>query len=66
MSLHLRCGVASEQLDREARKQGEEDSHKWWLESCETVCAISGEASLTDNKEFNWDSCYSKCLADEP
>jgi hypothetical protein len=56
-------GGASEQLDSETRKQSEKELHKWWSETCKLSCELDRNVASRENTAFNWDSCYSECLA---
>jgi hypothetical protein len=53
---------ALEQLDRKTRRRSEEESYKWWSETCELSCASDKKAAARGNTAFNWDSCFSGCM----
>lgn len=65
-SFKVGSGQASAAKDQGARAQAGKDKHVWWLQSCKDTCQLTQNLALKSNESFNWDSCYYKCVADEP
>lgn len=60
------AGVGSAEKDKASREQEAKDMHAWWLQSCKSNCNTTQNFARKHNGTINWDSCYAKCVADEP
>ncbi|MGZ8935215.1 MAG: hypothetical protein ACXW04_09960 [Methylobacter sp.] len=56
----------SPQEDKESTIQAIKDRHQWWLNSCKQTCELVQGIALKRGEKFEWDTCYYKCVADEP
>ncbi|PWB82135.1 MAG: hypothetical protein C3F08_00410 [Candidatus Methylomirabilota bacterium] len=65
-SFRVGVGKPSPEADRAARTQANKDRHEWWLRSCKSNCNLVQGAARSRGELFDWDSCYNKCLAEEP
>lgn len=52
--------------DKSARVQAIKDSHEWWLKSCSSNCNLTKTLARNRNEAYSVNSCYEKCVADEP
>lgn len=59
-------GTTSPKKDEATRQQAKKDTHEWWIQSCKDNCNITRGYAAKHGEPFDWDQCYTKCLADEP
>jgi hypothetical protein len=59
-------GKSSIDADRTARAQANKEKHEWWLKSCKSNCDLVEGVARNRGERFDWDACYTKCLAEEP
>lgn len=65
-SFTVGSGKSSAEADRDARAQANKEKHEWWLKSCKSRCNIVEGVAKNRGERFDWDACYTKCLAEEP
>jgi hypothetical protein len=59
-------GKSSADADRAAKAQANQEKHEWWLKSCKDNCGLVEGVARSRGERFDWDTCYTKCLAEEP
>jgi hypothetical protein len=65
-SFKVSGGVASKDKDKAAVEKSNKDQYNWWVENCESQCNLLRGMAKRRKEQFDWDSCYAKCIADEP
>jgi hypothetical protein len=65
-SFTVGAGKVSAEADRTTKAQSNKEKHEWWLKSCKSNCDLVEGVARRRGEAFHWDSCYTKCLSEEP